>query len=105
MIRAPGRLGGGAGRGLQAVCALWRQQRCGRRRLLSPLPQHPDPLLSVPLGHSSPLVKESGKTGLEDVGTGGERAADPAAGHGLQLLSRGLAEVLCPEQRARSKRF
>lgn len=97
--------GEGAGRGLQAACALWCQQRCGRRRLLSPLPQHPDPLLSVPLGHPSPLVKESGKTGLEDVGTGGERAADPAAGHGLQLLSQGLAEVLCPEQRARSKRF
>lgn len=97
--------GEGPGGGSRRRVRCGAEQRCGRRRLLSPLPQHPDPLLSVPLGHPSPLVKESGKTGLEDVGTGGERAADPAAGHGLQLLSRGLAEVLCPEQRARSKRF
>lgn len=100
---------GGQERAPGSTCTVAAEWQCGWHLLLSLLPQHSDPLLSVPLGHSSPLTKESGKMGLEDVGTGGEqdgkRAADPAAGHGLLLLLHGLAKVLCPEQRAQSKCF
>lgn len=65
------------------VVAEWQ---CGCHLLLS--------LLSVPLGHSSPLIKESGKTGLEDVGTGGER--DRGARRGPRGGSRASASSARP---------
>lgn len=57
--RAPGRSTG-------TVAAEWQ---CGCHLLFSLLPQHSDPLLSVPLHHPPPFMKGSGTMGLE-AGTG-----------------------------------